>query len=74
MPVPMGRREIAADLQDRIVSGEYPPGSRLPSYPQLAELYSVSISTMQRVVDLLADRGYVIGAPGRGLYVPDELP
>lgn len=74
MPVPMGFRAIAADLQERITKGEYPPSSRLPSYPELATLYSVSVSTAQRAVGLLIDRGRVISSPGRGLFVPDEPP
>ncbi|GLH97330.1 GntR family transcriptional regulator [Phytohabitans aurantiacus] len=74
MPIPMGYRDIAADLQERIDTGEYQPGAKLPTYPQLAELYSVSVSTMQRAVALLVDRGWVVSSQGRGLYVPDELP
>jgi GntR family transcriptional regulator len=74
MPIPMSRHEIVEDLQERIVGGEYPPGSQLPTYPELAELYGVSVSTMQRVVDTLKERGLVVTSPGRGLFVPDELP
>lgn len=72
MPVPMGFRAIASDLQERIARGEYQPGGRLPSYPELATLYSVSVSTAQRAISLLVDRGIVISSPGRGLFVPDE--
>lgn len=71
MPVPMSYRAIAADLAARITSGEYPPGSKLPSYAELALLYSVSVSTAQRAIALLQDRGVVVGATGRGLYVAE---
>nr|MDT0661624.1 winged helix-turn-helix domain-containing protein [Micromonospora sp. DSM 115978] len=74
MPVPMGFRAIAVDLQERIEKGEYEPGARLPSYPELATLYSVSVSTAQRAVGLLIERRWVVSSPGRGLFVPDELP
>jgi DNA-binding GntR family transcriptional regulator len=62
-------REIADDLAARIRSGEYPPGASLPSYANLAKLYSVSVSTAQRAVALLHDRGLIIGEKGVGLYV-----
>ncbi|MEV0459575.1 winged helix-turn-helix domain-containing protein [Catellatospora methionotrophica] len=71
MPVPMSYTQIADDLADRIKSGEYPPGSKLPSYNELSTLYSVHFGTIARVIALLRDRGVVIGSPGRGTFVPD---
>lgn len=70
-PTQMSYRQIADDLAQRIASGEYPPGSQLPSTAQLAELYSVNRSTIVRAVGLLHDRGLVVGVAGRGVYVPD---
>lgn len=70
-PRPMTYREIADDLGQRIASGEYPPGSKLPSTTELATLYSVNRSTIVRAMGLLHDRGVVVGAAGRGVYVPD---
>ncbi|MFC7247580.1 winged helix-turn-helix domain-containing protein [Catellatospora aurea] len=71
MPIPMTYAQIAEDLSERIKSGEYPPGAKLPSYNQLGELYSVGFSTIAKAIALLRDRGVVIGAPGRGVYVAD---
>ena len=65
-------REIADDLTARIRSGEYPPGGPLPSYSKLAELYSVSVSTAQRAVALLHDRGLITGEPGVGVFVKEK--
>jgi GntR family transcriptional regulator len=62
-------REIADDMQERIQLGEYPPGSEIPSYRELAEIYSVSVATAQRAVWLLQDRGLVVGRQGVALYV-----
>jgi DNA-binding GntR family transcriptional regulator len=67
-------RGIADDLTERIRSGEYPPGSRLPSTAQLAELYSVNRSTVVRAAGLLHDRGLVRGIQGVGLFVANPLP
>jgi GntR family transcriptional regulator len=69
-----GYRVIADDLAARILSGEYPPGSPIPTYKELATIYSVSVTTVQRALIILQDRGLVVGVPGRRNYVADELP
>jgi GntR family transcriptional regulator len=71
VPVPMSYRQIADDLEARIRAGEYPPGAELPSYAELAKLYSVSRATATRAYGLLHDRGLVVGSPGRGVYVAE---
>ncbi|MEU0549543.1 winged helix-turn-helix domain-containing protein [Micromonospora sp. NPDC005979] len=70
--IPPSYVDIAADIAARIKAGEYEPGTKLPSYTQLANLYSVSFSTAARAVALLRDRGIVVGAPGRGVYVQER--
>lgn len=72
MPIPMSATEIADDLADRIRRGEYEPGSRLPTYLELATLYGVGETTITTVVRLLKDRGVVVGAQGRGVFVVDD--
>jgi Transcriptional regulators len=69
--IPLSYSDIAADITARIKAGEYAPGDKLPSYAQLADLYSVSFSTAARAVALLRDRGVVVGAPGRGVFVKE---
>lgn len=68
----MGAAAIVDDLTDRIRSGQYLPGSRLPSYAELAALYSVSESTIAKVVLVLRERRVVEGQKGRGLFVPER--
>lgn len=72
VPVPMTNTQIADDLAERITRGEYPAGSRLPRLGELADMYGVSVSTVQRALDRLKERGLVIGSQGRGLYVVDQ--
>lgn len=64
----MTGKEIADDLERRIRDGEYEPDQRL-SFAELAQLYEVSRSTIQRAMGLLEDRGLVQYVPGRGRYV-----
>lgn len=70
--VPMSDLGIADDITARIRSGEYQPGAKLPSYRELADLYSVSVSTAYRAVTRLKERGLATGRPGRGVFVADR--
>ena len=70
-PTRLSYRQIADDLAARIAAGEYLPGSRLPSYSQIAAIYSVSVTTAQSAVRLLHERGLTRGEPGRGTFVAD---
>ncbi|KIR65868.1 MULTISPECIES: GntR family transcriptional regulator [Micromonospora] len=74
MPIPMSSRQIADDLTARINAREYQPGTKLPSLRELADLYSVSVSTIQRALELTRDRGLTVGRAGSGVYVADEPP
>jgi DNA-binding GntR family transcriptional regulator len=67
-------RGIALDLERRIVAGEYPPGSQLPSYRELADLYSVSPTTGQAAIRELRAMGYTDTVLGVGVFVADPLP
>jgi GntR family transcriptional regulator len=68
----MSARAIADDLSDRIRAREYPPGAKLPSLRELADLYSVSVSTIQRALELTRERGLTVGMSGRGVYVVER--
>jgi DNA-binding GntR family transcriptional regulator len=63
-------REIADTLAQRIASGEWPPGFRLPTTDEVAAEFSVSEATAYRALSLLVDRGLVVGRQGSGRYVP----
>lgn len=52
-------REIHETLRSRIVSGEWPPGHRLPSEPELARQFGVARMTVSKAIGALADRGLV---------------
>lgn len=52
-------RQLISDLRGRIVSGEYPWGSRLPTCKELTTLYDVSFCTAYKVLAQLASEGYI---------------
>ena len=62
-------REIAADLQRRIASGELPPGEKLPSDAKLGTDYGASRNTIREAVKLLLTRGLVERRLNRGTFV-----
>jgi GntR family transcriptional regulator len=67
-PVPP-YRQIAEILKRRIMSGQYPPDSRIPTESELVEAYEVARTTARRAVGVLRDEGLVYTVPQRGTYV-----
>jgi GntR family transcriptional regulator len=59
---------IAQTLAERLDSGVYPAGSRLPSGSQLQTEFSVSPMTVRRALSLLEQQGLATGVKGRGVY------
>ncbi|MCX4816801.1 winged helix-turn-helix domain-containing protein [Streptomyces sp. NBC_01239] len=67
-------RQVAATMQARIVDGEYPTRSKLPSVVELSAEFEVAASTVQKVYRLLQEQGFARGEVGIGTFVVDELP
>jgi GntR family transcriptional regulator len=61
--------QIANIIRQRIASGEYRPGSRLPSESELRKVYDVSPMTIRRSINLLLDQGVVDTIQGSGTFV-----
>ena len=70
-PVPP-YRQIAAILKRRILSGQYPHNSRIPTESELVETYEVARTTARRAVGALRDEGLVYTVPQRGTYVAER--
>ncbi|MBQ0892092.1 GntR family transcriptional regulator [Micromonospora sp. U56] len=66
--------QVAADLRARIMSGELPAGSQLPSIPTLVTRYSAATATVQRALAALKAEGSVYSEVGKGVYVRDRPP
>jgi GntR family transcriptional regulator len=73
------RHSLAQELRARIRAGEWLPGERIPSEPELAASTNVSRSSMRAAITMLEEEGYVSRRHGSGTYVthrpalPNEL-
>ena len=61
--------QIAAIIKRGILSGKYPPDTRIPTESELVETYEVARSTARRAVAALREEGLVYTVQARGTYV-----
>lgn len=70
-------RPIYAQLMERItldiISGIYPPGSKLPSVRDLAQDAGVNPNTMQKALSELERTGLLFSQRTSGRFVTEEL-
>ena len=66
--------EIVDYLLRRIISGELPPGSRIPSLNEMTIQFRTTANTAQLAVNRLRQEGYVTTVQGKGKYVADNPP
>jgi GntR family transcriptional regulator len=62
-------RQLAALIGDRIGSGAWSPGSRLPTEPGLMAEHGISRITVRQAIALLVRGGLVVTRPGKGSFV-----
>jgi GntR family transcriptional regulator len=63
------RHSLAEELRARIQAGEWQPGDKLPSEPELAKRRTVSRSSMRAAITVLEEDGFVSRRHGSGTYV-----
>ncbi len=61
--------QVIAELQRRIESGEYPPGSLLPSENQLSSEFAIARPTVVRALRVLRQEGWIDTQQGKGSFV-----
>lgn len=66
--------QLALMLRQRIVTGEFPPGRRLPTFQEIESQFRVSRCVAQTAVSQLKEDGFLRPKTGRGLYVSDHPP
>ena len=66
--------KVVQELKRRILSGGFPPGSRLSTQVELAEICGACHVTVQRAVDRLRENGFVETRGRHGTYVAKHPP
>jgi len=67
-------RQVLGLMQQAILTGQFPPGAKLPSSRTLAGDLGIARNTVLHVYDQLTAEGYVISTTGSGTYVADTRP
>lgn len=68
-------QKVFESLKQQIISGEYPPGSLLPSEREIGEIYQVDRTTVRKAFQFLVDEKLVEKHVGKGtvvIYQPDD--
>ena len=63
---------VAQELLQKIQSGEYAPGAKLPTEPVLSEEYGVSRTVVREAISRLKNEGVVEPRQGSGVYVSEQ--
>ena len=63
---------IAAELRERIRTGDLAPGTALPRQVELAEQHGVSLAVTRQAFSMLIAEGLAEGRPGAGTYVRER--
>lgn len=64
--------QLTEILTRRVVSGQYPPGVRIPSVRDLAAEAGVNPNTMQRALVIMEDEGLLTSQRNTGRYVTQD--
>jgi hypothetical protein len=65
---------IVNQLREEILSGQRAPGSKLPTYDALMEMFGVTRPTIARVLSTLRAQGLVNVQGARGVFVAERFP
>ena len=66
--------EVEASIWEKILSGAYPPGSRIATFDSLCRKLPASRHTVARAVSRLCREGFLEANPGKGTYVSQRPP
>jgi hypothetical protein len=65
---------VASEIRRRIATGEFLPGSQLPHRTELEEVFQVSKVTLQRVMNMLIEDGFIDATRNKGSFVVERPP
>ena len=66
-------QDIVSYVLDRLASGLYPPGGRLPTSREMAEELGVHRNTVAKAYKSLVELGVISSTPGRGTFAAARL-
>lgn len=67
-PIPL-YFQMAEDIRQKIHSGDYPDGAKLPSEQELCKVYDVSRSVVRQALQSLSRDALIVSERGRGAFV-----
>ena len=59
-------KKVYSDLKGKIISRQFPPNAKLPKEKELCETYQVSMITVKKALELLAEEKRIVRVPGKG--------
>jgi len=71
-PKPTAFQATIEVMKQKIITGEWAPGDRIPTLQQLAQEFSVSVATVREALRTLESQGNVSIEHGRGMYVRND--
>ena len=66
-------KQLMDIITGQLKNGTYKPGEKIPTEPELAELYQVSRITVRRTVEELCTQGYLVKHQGKGTFVKSPM-
>lgn len=64
---------ILSDITDKLSSGEYAAGDRLPPEKELVEKYGVNVYNIRKAIKALKDQGILYSVPKVGVFVVRDI-
>lgn len=64
--------QIADNISEKVIEGQYPPGEKIPSVRELATDIGVNPNTVMRTYSELQSRGIIENKRGIGYYVSEK--
>lgn len=64
--------QVEKSLSAAITAGRFLPGERIPTEPELADMYGVSRITIRRAIDELCQHGMLVKRQGKGTFVRER--
>lgn len=65
--------QVAESITNKINSGFYKYGEKIPSERELCDCYSVSRTTIRKAIDELVSAGYLVKQQGKGTFISKTI-